>query len=1369
MTSQNGGLNMIDWVNELFKEIIWKAVVDLYADIATWSEDQIETKLKELADEVGQEKPLSSSPVVRVIDYQKTTNPDIDHITFLVRGRIKLFKGVESVFMRVQVTISTEIDLLSGDVPIRIVDWHTLVGDLKISKKKVFNANLGFGYDNGSWSGRGALKILPPHGFGLDIYLGGLSERGAMVGLSIDLPAPIPLGSTGLGLAGMGGDFAYNFIARLEKDGLPVTDPTAEDYVRWAQNIEVLDRWEPGLIDQTSVGVGLNTDLITLADNGYVIKLEPIGLAVLTPGPVFVLGGAGKLLSTKSVCLKGYLAVDIASASLALGMGAGLRIPKPKNALDACADGFDKKEKYLIDASGTLDTFFSFKKGSLWYVNFGTEDQQIAARIITDLIRAELFFMINHYRMRFGAGISVGGKWEWWVITLVARAGAAIGAEIGWNPVLLEAWFRIWAELGLKVWKFGFILRGTAEALGHTFDPTKLDFTLKYKLDLPWPIPDITGDKTWTLGDENPVAPTISSPLLAGRSAHQGSTIIGSMELGLLHALTGRQWKLDSTSRNAWPDSEIVVPFSSRVIDRTGLVVGSVVSSPIQGGYVVNHELNTLKLADISAGTPGTPVTGVTATWQIAPSGDAARLHVLGQDPFSWLVPHTDIGQTTTETPGLTVEQRFGYRPAETFTDPKRFYELLVEPSGSSASLITDFQPTLPTRILCTHHCKLKFRTAAEEAVHVEHLILYLLVDRGQEIFVDTSEGRYGMSGVIQAVHGSLYLISVDIPFSSSVESLALNATGKEPLYIYAIRYTEERQRTCNWEPKIVLKPGKYQIDLSGTSKAEHPGGALPASDVTTWQISDQFEVDYPETLRPYIHETTIGDSRIFQDEKHAWNPTMFGFGFPIYQQYNGVVRFLVPYMDKIFPKLKCRLTYDTGETLVQDLVPSPNPASDSYLLGQSQQWIINHCGTVESDQELKLTDGFPISGPAGLSIYFDHPNGQEIKLDEWTCYVSQFDSFTDHLDWVSHCLTVFYGPTGRTTHTCCPRINSLGLSSERKTTRRRNHIDPVVIKRLKPKAKFELLRFPLLDLEYPVDISTFPDELSAPPASWRLSPLLSRWLKPLDAASSDCFARFAADTGSRFNNGGGDILNGLNNTVVETTIEAVVNGNNQPYALWLRTPEPVDWRRVTAALKIHHFKQIGDCPTGYENRHPLDMTMEILPGPDASSAFLIGSFAGHRTLLPRGEFELTLLFDTTTVDLAQLSPTLAVGSTPEKVTCKFIQPIGKRWPRPTSNVVIPAGVLEKLVLLYEINWDLLDLLMEPRIDPIELEELIKKTRPPPRPRPFESVAPDYPGGHPSISPLLDKRIEAAVQRHAMDETTLPPLDDDVFDEGGPS
>ena len=1286
---------MNQWLDDLFREIIWQALIDMWADIATWTEDKIETKLKELQEEVGKEKPLSSSPLVRVSNYTTTTDPEVDHITFLIRGRVPLFKGVESVFMRVEVTASTDIDLMTGDFPIAIVDWITVIGDLKISKKNVFSAQLGLGYDDGVWMGRGAVKIEPA-GFGLDLYLGGLSDRGVMIGLAIDLPAPIPLGSSGLGLSGMGGDFAYNFIARLEKAGLPVTDPAADDYVTWARDVEVLNRWETGPIDQTVVGVGINTDLVTLMDNGYVLKLAPIGLAVLTPGPVFVLGGVGKLLSSDSARLEGYIVVDIASASMALGMGVQVKIPK-------------EGKTYLLRAEGVLDAFFSFKHPSAWYINLGTQEKHISGKILSDLLRAELFFMINNYRMAFGAGISIGGKWNWWIITLIARVGARVAATIGWNPVLLEGMFEIWGELGIKIWKFSFILSGSAKVLGHTPDPTKLDVTFHYKLNLPWPIPDVTGDKTLTLGDEDPQSPIVASPLLAGLWSRGDDAGEGAMKIGLLHALTGRQWELHTHDRVAWPDVEIVVPFSKRVIDRIGTVVGAAVSATSEGGYTVAHELESLTLTNITHGVPGTPISGLQAVWAAGPGGDTARLHVIGQDPFSWVVPHVNVIQTTIETPGRTCEEFFGFGPEKRFTNARRFNEMIVDPLGTRVTLTTVFQPALPTRVLKARRFKLLFRTAADAPIHVERVILYLLGANRKKLRVKTDHGQYLSLDIVQMVYDSVQLMALTISLSPAEDTIEISSFDDSHLLVYAVRYTEARKQTCNWQKKVVLAPGQYEMKLSGRSAAVHPGGELPDSEITTWHLADTFHIDYPETLRPYIQYTTIGDSRIFFDETLPWNPTMYGFGFPIYQQYRPVVRFLVPYMDAIFTSLRMRVSWETGETVVQDLVPAPNSAGESYLPGQAQEWVNNHCGAVAPDQEVVLPITFPMAGPATVSLAFDHPDGREVKLDGWICYVSMFDSFQDHLDWNSHCLTVLYGPSGRAESVACPAIAVVPLRDIRPSIRKGNRVDPLFIERkalVVTKSIGDRYRFEPIHPTGKLEL--FPVELTAPPTNWRLPPDMTQWLNPLDGITAECFVRFAAASGSRFNSGAGDMLDGINDTVADTTVEAVTDSTGRPWALWVRTPEPVDWRRVTASLRIRHMVQNGDRrPTGYELRHPLDLTVEVLPSFDASSAFLVGALSGHRTRLPRGEYTLTLTFDTALPGLPRLRPAPAIGGISEHMILTFLQTSGHRWPLPATPIEIPAGLLERLADIYAINWKIIDALINPHVDPEQIEELL--------------------------------------------------------------
>jgi hypothetical protein len=337
-----------------------------------------------------------------------------------------------------------------------------------------------------------------------------------MVGIDLHLPAPIPLGNSGAVLIGVGGDFAYNFVPRLNH-GAPKTPAApwdATDYVAWAKD-EAIDRWQPGPPDKTAVGVGIHAGFGDITTLGWMMQLDPIGLAVLTPGPIFILGGKGKLINTNAIEAEGYVAVDIPSGSIALGLDVHAQVPKTG-------------EFKLVDAKGSLDAFFSFQRPGDWFVRFGTNTSPVKGHVFKAL-DADLFLMIGHAAVPapdgtshdgifFGVGLAYGGKWKWWIVEVVARIGARVAVGIGWNPLELEGAFSIYGELGLKIWEFGLKVVLQADLTGHVAKPTKLSGDAHFNLDLPWPIPDIDGTVAYTIGDSDG-PPDLKSPLLLGSGA----------------------------------------------------------------------------------------------------------------------------------------------------------------------------------------------------------------------------------------------------------------------------------------------------------------------------------------------------------------------------------------------------------------------------------------------------------------------------------------------------------------------------------------------------------------------------------------------------------------------------------------------------------------------------------------------------------------------------------------------------------------------------------------------------------------------------------------------------------------------------------
>lgn len=1236
----------------LTESLLWSALQNTFRDIATWGEGRAEEAVRRLS--AGQQ--LMASPLIAV------NAVDAETLTFYVRGTFDLFPGVKSAFLRGEVRISKDLDFTFAHTPLTVIEWTTAAIDVNLGWDNVFDANIAVGYDRGAWLGRGRLSIIPAH-FAIDILVGVNPGRGLLIGLDVDFPTAVPLGPTGVGLKGIGGEFAYNFVARLEEAGLEIRNPTARDYVRWAQlpSSAAISRWRTGPMDQTAIGVGIHCDLVTLPDNGFSVHLEAIGLTVLVPGPVFVLGGTGKFLRLQSARIGGFLAIDIASASLSLGLGVRIKIP-PRGRYS------------LLDMGGNFEAFFSFRDPSLWYVNVGTESEPLLAGVIVPehpegmeysartSRNAQIFLMLNNNRIHFGGGVFFGGEWRFAFIELIAKLGVYLSVLIGWNPVELEGRFRIYGELGLKIWIFKLIIRASAEAIGHTPRPMRLELILLLSIELTWPIPSLTLRQPFSISDVQP--PVLTSPLLTGVSESGGTETRGQQQMGAVHPLSGRQWSLNSD--NIWPDAEIVIPFSRQVTDRTTMVVGRVVSPETQGGYEVRHELTQLELRDL---VTEELVPDVRAVWAIGPSGNTARLHVLSHDPFAWLIPHPDAEVSAMETPGRVVEQRFGTAAPFFFSDERRFGEMLVQPTGE-AQLIHVFRPGLPSRVLQARQFRLRFQTVYGATIPVTSLTLFIIASR-QRAGLSSSAGSGNVLGSVRPVHGELYLIGVSVPLSGPTEEVTIVSTEPGALLVYSVWYQEARRIKNEWRERVILRPGRYRIRVAGGSTATSASGLPPATPVN-WRDEQEFGVQYPESLRPYVQYATIGDTRLFQPEPEPWNPTSEGIGFPIYRRYRGVIRFRTWYMSRIFPSLRVQLQYEGGGELEWDIAPAPNSEGAATVSDTARTWIAEAGGRVLPDEEILLPADLPHAGAATITITFRGPGDTTAMLDRWTCFVSRFESFRHHMSWGRVSIQTFYSAEGKNVRPACRT-----LIAPRRTGGAGNRMGDVVEAISTPTLADEMAIGPLF--ESPTSMDPPPVELSLAPPDWRLPNGLVAWLRSLDRETGVRFAQFARETGCRFNDGAGDPLDTIQDTVSETTVEAVVDDFGRPVALWLRTPEPVDWRRVTGMLQIQHVEQSGNCPSGYANRTPLLLDLDFLPGPDGSSAFLVGRFHDVPVVLPRGECVISLMFDPAARNLPRLRPALP-GT--EHAELRFVQPSGEDWPLPWWLSGIDYGVLEDIVRL---------------------------------------------------------------------------------------
>jgi hypothetical protein len=1274
---------MYDWFEKLVREAVWKALNDFFHDLTVLVEAKIVEKLQSLT--AGQQ--LSTTPLIRVTG----VNLANDTFRILIRGAFS-FEGI-TPFMRLEVEVArSEIDITFSSAPIKIKEWLTVIGDLRIEKKSMFDGELGFGYDNGAWLGQGSLKLLPIK-VGAAIY-GGISDRGMVLGLDAEIPpgAAIPLGPTGLALRGIGGDFAYNFIARLESSGAPVTNPSAKDYVAWARNHNP-DRWMAGPIDKTAVGVGIRTVLCTIADQGFVFELNPIGFAVLVPGGAIILGGKGVLLRRKGFGVEGYFVIDIASASLALGAAVNVEIKAPPE--EVAATGFAT----LLKGFAQLDAFFSFSDPTAWFFDLGTEAKPCYLEVLTDVPvinilfseKAEAYVRINHHRIAFGAKVGIGGEYKLKVIRLIARIAVALAAIIARDPLLVRAKLSVLGELGIKVWKFSFLIKASANPEVWLPSPTKFAFKLTYTLDLPWPIPDIEGSKTF--GDDIPSVPKIASPLLAGEAVAGGFPTVQKQEIVAIHVVSDLQWNLDTDK--PYPDLELVVPFQARVTDGVGAIIGPVVSPVNQGGYDVKHELTKLELLDL---VHMTVVPNVKGIWADAPGDGTTQLHLLGTDPLTWLMPHTDVATWTSTPAQKVVEVFFGYGPAETVATERAFGDLHVTPTGAAAMLDPSFAPAIPTRILRGNHLALRCVDSNGTTIPFDEIIIFVISNKEAlqgESLLTTPAASVAGAVPIGNLYGSLTLVAQYFGFATPITTFDFANASNDDLLVYAIRYREARPAIGGTIEKTILVPGRYRLTVEGKSTAEYPGNqaAFPPAPAIDWHATQEFEVTYPASTRAYVQYATFGDVRLFAKAQHpwttwtaaAWNPTLYGVGFPLYRHYHVVVRFLVSYIGAIFTSapLKLRLAHESGGDVVEQITPTAAPDGKSSMLPQSQDWITAHGGTVPADAELVMSALPSTTGMARLDVLLAHPTQGNLTLDEWSGYISSFADFRAHLAWPDTCITVRYDASGRHVDPACATIHTKTFPWYVSLDHAVIGMDPLpyVAKKKNPYVE------PLLDFGDIVGpVKPYPNELTSPPLSWRLPPSLTAELGALDENAALRFARFAAATGARFGLAS-DPLTGLQDPVGATTIEAVVDSANRPFALWVRTPEPVDWRRVTTTLTVSHVVPASGCPTKYAHRHKLELAVGVLPNADGSAAFLTGSLAGIATRLPRGEYLLTLSFDPVMAGLPALRPSVLIGAGPEVIKLRFIQPYGQDWPLPSTHGGVRFDLLE--VALKYVKFDL--------------------------------------------------------------------------------
>ncbi len=1154
---------------------------------------------------------ILKSPLLRVMRYDEEEH--FYTLGMLLKGNLSV-GAFKSIFLRLEFNLIFNND---ADDPLDDVEMTLIsaIGDIKIVKENLFEVAIGFGMGRGEakyFVGHGLLKLLPPNGFGLDVT-GGLSDNGLLMDLGVDMPLPVPLGSTGLGLAGIGGVFAYNFEPKLLNAGVEVANPTAKEYVAWAKSKNIIDLWKPDLKQARARGVGFNADLITLADSGGLLSLRPIGFTMVLPGPIILFGGEGSALMG-FMSASGSVVLDLHSTSLAMGLTTQMDIMK------------ESKVK-LLSSRGTLESYFSFQDPSVWYMNLGSKKRPISSELIGGVMRSKSYLMMSNQSISYGSKLSVKLDESWWQIKLYLSGGAILESRIGRNPFILEAFIQIWLELIIKIYKLKFSMELRIEAVLDTPQPTRFSFTLFFKIDLPWPLSDYKGKRKITFGDKHPNEnPMEILPLLREDN------------VGLLHELSAKQWQLDPTTP-VYPDVVIVLPFSEELYIEDGVAIDvvnrdhSLKRSASGRNYTVSHVIKELSLLDQS----GRLVQGLKGIWVHGSGGESdrlARLHLLSDNPYRWMMPHFDLSAISAQREIEIKDQFFGDAPCLESIQPdstKRFGIFLLKPFDSRGVLRCSPLAQIKSRVLQAKGLSIHFDTQKK----IERLKLFLIakIEVRKELFIRLNgvllEPKY-----LRMLDGVYALFVVDVE-SEAIQGLHLESYKMPYFILQGIRYYQRADiRSGGGCQQQILPSGRYQLTVAGLSRVE---GSTPFTNIEKpWKMVKAFEVQSPPTIRSYILESTLGDSRIFGADNQLWNPTLYGYGFPAYREYRPLIRFKVDYMGEIFVDgLEVKIHYEDDNSIDRyPLYFEP----DIGALDDHQEAKKQGCTHTVARERISFKK-LSAWGAASVELFSANRSisNNRSSLDHWSCYISQFNDFVQHVTPKQIQLRYFYGQEGREMVPVCREIYRGDLL---------HRVD------------LRLNREPFSGVWGRIRTR----EYTHPPKDW----YLSRGVEALSLPWSEAFVSFMREIKVRLNH---DLnrapLDGLNQLVEKSVIEPLVDERKRPYALWLRTPEPLDWRRVEATLEIEHLIKDRGCLKKTAKRTRLKLKIQIVPSPDGSSALLVGVFDHQAIMLPSGLYHLKMYFNLHQVSLPKLEHIQSTTIDKEYAKLTFLQPLGEVWAKP--------------------------------------------------------------------------------------------------------
>jgi hypothetical protein len=260
----------------------------------------------------------------------------------------------------------------------------------------------------------------------------------------VDLPAPIPIGP--VGIYGFRGLIGFRYVAEKEAVGLVSGVDTWYDYYKYPPkgiNIRKFSGPERTKNYTFPFSIGAGAVLGTSFDSGTVLSIR--AMLLLSIPTLFMIEGRATILSARLGLTDDkeppfFAFIAWGDNSLELGLGADFKMPSSNG--------------WIIDLHAEVQAGFFFNNASRWYVNFGTKQNPIKARILT-ILTAQSYLMISSKGIEAGARVEFDLRKHFGPAKVHIYAYVEVGGRISFERPQIGGYLAFGGMIDIEIWIIG--------------------------------------------------------------------------------------------------------------------------------------------------------------------------------------------------------------------------------------------------------------------------------------------------------------------------------------------------------------------------------------------------------------------------------------------------------------------------------------------------------------------------------------------------------------------------------------------------------------------------------------------------------------------------------------------------------------------------------------------------------------------------------------------------------------------------------------------------------------------------------------------------------------------------------------------------